>query len=293
MTARINRRVVLASALMAAAVSRPSLARETSFAVIDWGLLETALAIGAVPAAATELLQYRRIVVEPMVPPATVDLGLRGTPNQELLRLVAPSLIVISNFYEYQRDVLERTAPVLSLPIYEPGRPPYPLAATAMERLGHRLGREREATAYVEASAALISRYRDRLSPLAARRVFIISMGDARHFRAFGGDSMVGDVLERLGLANAWTDPTNYSAAAPVGLEALARDPDAAIVIVAPVPPEVERSLADNALWNALPAVRHGRVATIDPVNHFGGLPSARRFARLMVEAAPRWGGRG
>ena len=40
MTARINRRVVLASALMAAVVSRPSLARETSFAVIDWGLLE-------------------------------------------------------------------------------------------------------------------------------------------------------------------------------------------------------------------------------------------------------------
>lgn len=293
MTTRITRRILLACAVMAGAVPRPSLAAAPSFAVIDWGLLETALAIGAVPSAATELLQYRRIVVEPPVPPSTVDLGLRGTPNQELLRLVSPDLIVISSFYEYQRDVLERTAPVLSLPIYEPGRTPYPLAAFAAEQLGRSLGREPQAAAYVDESAALIAQYREMLLPLAGRRVFIVSLGDARHFRAFGADSMVGDVLERLGLANAWNDPTNYSAAAPVGLEALARDPEAAIVVVAPVPPEVERSLAGNALWNALPAVRQGRVATIDPVNHFGGLPSARRFARLMVEAASVWGGHG
>jgi ferric hydroxamate transport system substrate-binding protein len=129
------------------------------------------------------------------------------------------------------------------------------------------------------------------LKHVATRPAFVISLGDSRHFRAFGADSMFGDVLERLGIVNAWTDDTSYSAAAPVGLEALARVPDASIVVVSPLPPEVRRTLPANELWNALPAVREGRVAVLDSINHFGGLPSARRFARLFAGAfAPKAG---
>ena len=117
------------------------------------------------------------------------------------------------------------------------------------------------------------------------RPIFVVSLGDSRHFRAFGADSLFGDVLTRLGLTNAWTDTTSYSAAAPVGLEALARVPESSIVIVEPLPPEVGRNLPDNALWHALPAVKAGRVSIVPPINHFGGLPAARRFARLLTEA--------
>jgi len=275
MAAEITRRRLLASALFAPAMPGRLRAASQSVAVIDWGMLETLLAIGADPSAGTELIQFRRLVVEPELPRTIIDLGLRGTPNYELLRLVAPDLIVISNFYEYQRTALERVAPVLSLPVYEAGTPPYPLAERAATALGAALGRTEEAAALIEGTA---------------RPLFVISLGDSRHFRAFGADSMAGDVLGRLGLANAWTDPTSYSATAPVAIEALARKPDAAIVVVAPLPPEVARTLAENALWNALPAVRQGRVAVLDPINHFGGLPSARRFARLLTDAATLWG---
>jgi len=96
---------------------------------------------------------------------------------------------------------------------------------------------------------------------------------------------MFGDVLARLGFINAWSADTSYSAAAPVGIEALATVPEAAVIIVAPVPPEVRWALPESALWNALPMVREGRVWTIAPVNHFGGLPAARRFARLLADA--------
>ncbi|TPN72274.1 ABC transporter substrate-binding protein, partial [Mesorhizobium sp. B1-1-5] len=113
----------------------------------------------------------------------------------------------------------------------------------------------------------------------------VSSLGDSRHFRAFGRDSMFGDVLTRLGLVNAWSEETSYSAAAPVGLEALARVPEASILIVSPLPADVGRSLPTNALWNALPAVSKGRVAVLEAINHFGCLPSARRFARLATAA--------
>ncbi|TJV24254.1 MAG: iron-siderophore ABC transporter substrate-binding protein [Mesorhizobium sp.] len=280
-----NRRQVLA--LAAAALLPPVAARAAAMrvAAIDWGMLETLLALGIEPVAATELIQFRKIAAEPAVPQSVTDLGLRGAPNYELLRIVAPDVIVISNFYEYQRPMLERIAPVFAQTVYEAGVPPYVLAEAATLALGEKLGRQAEAERYANETADEIARLRGILPRASGRPVFVISLGDSRHFRAFGRDSMFGDVLTRLGLVNAWTDETSYSAAAPVGLEALARVPEASILIVSPLPADVGRSLPTNALWNALPAVRQNRVAVLEPVNHFGCLPSARRFARLATAA--------
>ncbi|WP_352709285.1 ABC transporter substrate-binding protein [Mesorhizobium opportunistum] len=287
MTHPPTRRQVLA--LAAAALLPPVTAKAAAprVAAIDWGMLETLLALGIEPAAATELIQFRKIAIQPAVPGSVTDLGLRGAPNYELLRIIAPDLIVISNFYEYQRPMLERIAPVFAQTVYEAGVPPYALAEAATLALGEKLGRQAEAKRYVDETSDDIARLRGGLPP-SGRPVFVISLGDSRHFRAFGRDAMFGDVLTRLGLVNAWTDETSYSAAAPVGLEALARVPDASILIVSPLPADVGRSLPTNALWNAMPAVRRNRIAVLEAVNHFGCLPSARRFARLATAALAR-----
>lgn len=285
-----NRRELLALAAAAPFLPAQANAGEPAIAVIDWGLLETALAIGAVPVAASELLQFRKIAIEPQVPDTVADLGLRGSPSFELLRVVRPALILISGFYEYQRPSLERIAPVLALPVYEEGRPPYPLAQYSTAALGERLGRKTQAQAYIEETGQELARAKKALAGVADRPFFVISLGDSRHFRAFGADTMFGDVLGRLGLANAWRHATSYSAAAPVGIEALAQAPEAFVVVIGPLPPEVRRGLGENALWNALPSVREGRTVFLDPVNHFGALPSTRRFARLLaagIESPP------
>lgn len=280
-----NRRQVLALAATALLPPPTAKAAATRIAAIDWGMLETLLALGVEPVAATELIQFRKIAVEPAVPQSVTDAGLRGAPNYELLRIIAPDLIVISNFYEYQRPMLERIAPVFAQPVYEAGVPPYALAEAATLALGEKLGRQAEAKRCVDEASAEIARLRPTLPPSSGQPVFVISLGDSRHFRAFGRDAMFGDVLSRLGVENAWADETSYSAAAPVGLEALARVPEASILIVSPLPADVGRALPTNALWNALPAVRQNRVAVLEPINHFGGLPSARRFARLATAA--------
>lgn len=279
----INRRAVLALSMAAILPDRSAWGQEKRIAIVDWAMLETALAIGIVPVAATELLQFRSIAVEPHVPESVADLGLRGTPNFEMLRMAAPDIILSSNFYEYRRASLEKVAPVFSMTVYEPGTPPYGLAEKVALGLGDKLGRREEAAAYVAETSALILDLRMRLKYHATRPLFIINIGDARHFRAFGADSMFGDVAGRLGFTNAWGQESSYSAAAPVGMEALAGVPEASILIVGPVPPEAEKLLPQSGLWNALPAVKAGRVATLDPINHFGGLPAARRFARLFA----------
>jgi iron complex transport system substrate-binding protein len=286
----LSRRKLLAFASALPFLPETSHAAEPTIATIDWGLLEAALAIGAGPVAATELLQFRKIAVEPAVPSTVADLGLRGSPSFELLRVIKPDLILISGFYEYQRPSLERIAQVLTLPVYEAGKPPYPLAQHSTLALGERLGRSTQARDYLEQTEHDLAHARSALAKVAHHPFFVISLGDSRHFRAFGADAMFGNVLTRLGLGNGWQEATNYSAAAPVGIEALVQAPEAFIVIVGPLPPGVSRGLDENALWNALPSVREGRVVFLDPINHFGTLPSARRFARLLaagIESLP------
>ena len=123
------------------------------------------------------------------------------------------------------------------------------------------------------------------LAPLAARPLCLIEIGDARHLRAFGFDSLFGSTLDRLGLVNAWTQETAFSFLAPVPLERLADFPDAALVIVGPVAPAIRRSLSRSVLWRALPAVAQGRVFQLPRQNPFGGMPSALRFAEALQAA--------
>jgi iron complex transport system substrate-binding protein len=283
-TAYTTRRAALAL-LAATGASRSASAAEMRVATVDWSVLETLLALGFPPVAAPELRQFREIAVEPAVPEAVADLGLRGTVNFELLLLSRPDLILSSSFYVASEPRLRRIAPVESFSVYAPGRPPYEPAVAMTRAIGERLGIAAAAQRYIAETEAEFAALRARLEPLATRSVIPVNLGDARHFRVFGDDSLFGEVLKRLGLANAWTDRTSYSAMAPIGLEALARVPEAHIALIPPVPLGAMETLARSAFWNALPNLREGRLLRMGPINPYGGLPAARRFARLLTEA--------
>lgn len=283
-----SRRHLLA---LAAAIAAPPVqglaAPPRRLAIIDWAALETALALGLTPVAAAELIQYRKTVIEPEVPDATADLGLRGAPSFERLLALAPDLIVSSNFYESFRPAFERVAPVLSLPVHMTGAPPLAEAERACRRLGAETGRADTAERMVADAGAMLSGLAAALPAVVRTRpVVLANLGDARHFRAFGDDSLFGNVLDRLGVANAWAGETRYSATAPIAIEALARMPEAVLALIEPTPPDARRALAASALWQALPMVRRGHVIAIGSVNHFGALPAALRFARAFVAGA-------
>jgi iron complex transport system substrate-binding protein len=250
-------------------------------------VLETLLAMGINPVAATELVLFRDIAVEPELPPGIIDLGLRGTVNFEALLLARPDVIMSSNFYVSSEPKMRRIAPVESYRIYVPGERPYALAETMTRSIGRILQAEAAADQLITRSRETIAAFRKRLKSGDGRPVIPINLGDARHFRVFGADSMFGEVLALLGMENAWTQPTSYSAMAPIGLEALAQVPDAWIVLIPPIPVDAATALADSMFWNALPSVRAGRVLTLGSVNPFGALPAATRFARLLVDALP------
>lgn len=254
-------------------------------AAIDWAMLETATALGHMPVAAAELIRFRADVGVPAIPDTVTDLGLRGAPNFELLQLVRPTLILSSPYYTRYQARMEAIAPVLSLPFYQPGAAPLPKAMDALEALARQIGdpaaggRARaRADAHLDRLAARVARHADR--PLA-----LVDIGDARHLRAFGFDSLFGSTLTRIGLRNAWSEATAFSFLAPVPLERLADMPDARLVIAGPIPPQAQGALSRSRLWQALPQVAQGRVHHLPRMNAFGGVPAALRFGDLLARA--------
>ncbi|WP_328591173.1 ABC transporter substrate-binding protein [Rhizobium rhizophilum] len=254
-------------------------------AAIDWAMLETAWAIGHVPVAASEIIRFRIESASVPLPAETLDLGLRGTPNFEQLRFSAPDLILSSPFYTRHEAALSAVAPVFSLPFFVRGEPSLPHALDAIEALAERLDDPVAGHRSRQDAETQFDRIAARLKAHADRPVMLIDFGDARHFRAFGFDSLYGSTLTRLGLANAWQDGTQFSFAAPVPLDRLADMPDASFVIVSPVPLEAREQLQRSVLWNALVPVKAARVHQLSATNAFGGVPSALTFAEGLAKA--------
>ncbi len=255
------------------------------FAVVDWALLETVLSLGLVPLAAPELVLYERLAVEPHVPDRVVDLGLRGALSFERLALIAPDVVYGSNYSAWTAPQIEPIAPLKIFDLFQPGEPPLAKIETMTVAIADDFGIAATGRSVVADAHKTLKRQRDRLTAAGAQDVILVDIGDSHHVRVYGNDSLFGETLTRLGLANAWKAGTRYSASAPVGMEALAAYPDAFLLVVGPVPPDAELAVRNGALWHALPAVVTGRFALLPSCNAFGGLPAAVRFARFVSEA--------
>lgn len=270
----------------AALAFAPSLSAQPrpKIATLDWALLETLLALGANVVAAPELRQFREVAVEPALPQTITDLGLRGLPNLETLSFTKPDIIFNSNFYAWADPLLAGIAPTYNLGIYLPGEDPYLMAERATLAIGEHLETGLEVQAYIAATASRLDELRLVLAKGDGRAILPINLGDVRHYRVFGNDSMFGCALKRLGIENAWKGATAYSATAPMGIETLASMPDAWIVMIPPHPLDALATLDRSAFWNALPAVREKRVITLGSINPYGALPAARRFAEELAK---------
>ena len=145
---------------------------------------------------------------------------------------------------------------------------------------------------YADDLMAKLDNYRTLFAAGDGRTILPINLGDARHYRVYGSDSMFGEVLARTGLKNAWQGKTSYTAMAPIGIETLASMPDTWIVFIPPHPPDAMVTLQSGAFWQALPAVREGRVLTLGSINPYGALPAASRFADLLAKGlTDAWNG--
>jgi iron complex transport system substrate-binding protein len=280
----VNRRRFLASlSALPWLASRSTLASALRVAALDWALAETMIALGHNPIAIVAASDWNRFVVEPQLPAGIADLGLQPEINFELLASLAPDLILTSPFLQDLEPGLRRIATTLRLSIFEPGKTPLAQPRALMRLLGERLGRVDVAEAYLAKAEQTFDDYRTRIQARPPRPLLLVSFLDSRHVRVYGGAGLYQNVLDRIGLSNAWTADTNYWGYSTVGIERLATTHDVELITFEPVLPDIQATLQHSPLWTKLPFVQAGRTTTLPSVLMFGAMPSALRFARLLV----------
>lgn len=270
-----------AAALAALMVSSDAFAEQFDqrIAVLDWGWAESLLALGVAPQSVAEAPLYADRVVVPSLPDGTIDLGLRSWPNMELLRSLRPDLILSQASYGVSVARLSAIAPTMALPLYTAERQPLQRSHEALIAIGARIERASAADEYLARAYAGLDAIRDKASSYDGRPLLIIKFADDRLIDIYGAGSLFDGVLKKVGIANAWSGATNNWGFATTGLEAIARYPEARLVIIEPGP---SGAFLASALWRALPAVRGGHVISIPPTWVFGAFPSAMRFADVL-----------
>lgn len=268
-------------------------AAETSLrtAVLDWAIAETLFALGKPPIALVAASDWNRFVVEPPLPAVTADIGVQQEVNFELLAALRPDLILTSPFSQDQETALARIGPVERFAVFEPTATPLERPRALTRELGVLVGAEEEAEALIAHTDAQMDVCRARLAGRRQPPVLLVSFLDGRHARAYGGVGLYQNVLDTLGLENAWTGPTNAWGFATTGIEGLATDRDVRLVAFEPVPPDALPTLARSPLWRRLPFVETGHVSILPPVLMFGALPAALRFAYLLTDELERVAG--
>lgn len=256
-------------------------------AVLDYGLAQTMLALDVPPVAIVEADDWLRWVGAPPLPAGVVDLGTDREMNLEVLAAVKPDLVLSTPYLEQLRPLIEPIARLVSLPIYTEARAPLRLSIEAARRIGALTGRGAAAETLIATAEARFAALRARFAAARPRPLLLVNFVDARHVRVYGGASLYQDVLDRLGLANAWTGPTNDWGFATIGLEGLADFPEARMIVFEPIGPDIRAVLAKGPLWSRLPFVKAGRVSVVPTVLMFGTLPSAMRFAEIVASVIP------
>lgn len=285
MMPRIDRRTLLCGlGLLGMAPATATAAAPPRIASLDYGLAETLLALGVAPIAVAGARDWHRWVVEPELPDAVADLGSPLAVNLELLSLLEPDLILSTDFVQRQEPALARIAETRRITLYEEGAVPLDRAREAALTLGGMLSREAAAEALLAKADRFFDACRERAGRLTVPPLLFVSFLDSRHARVYGGTGLYQSVLDRLGLPNAWQGETNYWGFATIGLEQLATNEEVHLIAIEPMDADVRLALAASPLWTRLPFVEAGKFSTLPPVMMFGALPSAMRFARLLVD---------
>ncbi|MDX8491692.1 iron-siderophore ABC transporter substrate-binding protein [Mesorhizobium sp. VK22B] len=251
-------------------------------ATIDWGTAETLLALGVTPLGLAETAGYRDWVGA--LPPDIAELGLRATPSLEYLAALKPDVILSTPQFTAIEPMLGKIAPVINLATFIDDLEPYRHAQENTRRLGALTGREQAAADLIALTDARIAKLKDAIGTARTRPVLVLYFQDDRHAWVFCRGSLFDDVLKRAGLTNAWTGGRNFWGFANAGVDQLFAIRDAALLVIEPVPPAVRAKLAArDGLLGQMPAFAPGNYEILPSVWGFGGLPSAGRFADLLL----------
>lgn len=259
---------------------------------LEWTYVEDLLALGVQPVGVADIENYNNWVDVPVeLDDSVVDVGTRQEPNLELITSLNPDLILAVSFRAAQNyDELSAIAPTLVFnPYPEDGSSQYDEMLTTFSTIASAVNRVEEGEQVLE---AIENHFADAQTALETAghggETFILSQGwtanDAATFRLFTDNAMAVQILEQIGLENAWDDAPQLYGFTEVSFEGFAGIGDTNFFYVAQ--PTDDEFFAASPLWNSLPFVSAGHAYSLGgDVWLFGGPLSAELLVDTVLIA--------
>ncbi|MCA0453546.1 MAG: iron-siderophore ABC transporter substrate-binding protein [Chloroflexi bacterium] len=257
---------------------------------LEWTYVEDLLALGIQPVGVADIEGYHEWVKIPVaLDESVVDIGTRDEPNLEQIAALNPDFIIGVQFRLAENyDDLSAIAPTLVFNPYPANVSvsQYDEMTTTFKAIAMALGK----TAEAEAILANVQTTYDgaRASLEAAGRAdesFILSQGwmydNIATFRLFTDNAMAVQILEQIGLTNAWDDAPQLYGFTEISIEGFAdlKDQDFNFLYVA--------QNSDNDFFNSSPIWSSLKFVQNDQAYWMGGdvwLFGGPLSAQLLVE---------
>ena len=248
---------------------------------LEWLPVELMLALGVTPYGVADIPNYRMWVNEPVLPESVIDVGLRTEPNLELLTQMKPSMLVWSAGYGPSPEILARIAPGRSF-AFSDGKLPLAQARRSLLEMAEMLDKQAVAQRHLAEFDAYIDSLKPHFKQRGDRPLLMVSLLDPRHMLVFGPNCLFQEILDRLGVKNAWQGETNFWGSTAVGIDRLAAYKDVDVLCFDHGNAAQMRQLEATPLWQAMPFVRANRLQIVPAVWFYGATRSAMNFARIL-----------
>lgn len=250
---------------------------------IDWTIAETMKALDYNPLAIGDKRSYSTWVRYPPLDDSVVDLGLRMQPNLEQLITLKPDLIIIPSFFGFNQSLLEQYAPLKVMDIYKGGDVYTNMIETTKE-VAQLLSRENEARKLIKENEEIFLELSNQLQSVKSQ-IAVVQFIDTKQVRIYGENSIFGAGLNKLGLKNALPPHviTNLWGIAVIPVVELLRFPkDTILVIIEPIPFDLEEELRRNSLYRAIRLLDNKIL--LEPIWSAGGILSLQRFSKNLTQ---------
>lgn len=251
---------------------------------LEWLPVELLLALGVMPYGVADIANYKMWVNEPALPDSVIDVGLRTEPNLELLAQMKPSLLVWSAGYGPSEETLRPIAPGRGFS-FSDGKQPLTKARNSLLEMGDLLGRAQAARNHLDEFDDYLAQMKRRFANRGNRPVLMMALMDERHGLVIGENSLFQQVMDVIGIANAWQGETNFWGSAVVGIERLAAVKDADVLCFEHGDGALMARIAATPLWKAMPFIRQPRFQRVPAVWFYGATLSAMHFCRVLDTA--------
>ncbi|MDQ6525467.1 iron-siderophore ABC transporter substrate-binding protein [Nocardioides sp. LHD-245] len=262
-------------------------------AVLEWQQVEDVLTLCLTPVAVADAEGYATWDTAEELPEGVTDVGTRGEPNLETLFGADPDLVIVEA-YTAEDEILKQLAkydvPVLATKGADAADPVANMLGT-FELIAQATGREERAKVVVDDFNAHLAEAKDEVAATDATSFVYFDgyvQGGNVSIRPFGQGSLIGELGEALGLTNAWTGEVDEAyGLGQTDIEGMSELGDATFLYTGTVDPEgdVNATLAENAVWQKIPAVAEGRSHAFPPgVWTFGGPRSAEQIIDAYVD---------